>query len=149
MKLSAMRSLDSLRLFVSLSPPHPVHFARFNLLPLMLMCFPHVILLLSRFSDKKLERGKWSDIYFLSFPPFLSSPLCPFLALIHPTSLFLAVTLTCISFHTQGPNEIKLYSHLSQWRTCCCCCTCVSSVFLLKWCKVWFSTLSVFITDLL
>lgn len=84
-----------------------------TLYPLIPMSFPLVNLLLSRFSDKKLERGKWNFalIYFLSFflSLFLSS--LSLLALNHLTSLFLAVNLICISFHTQGPSEIKLYSH--------------------------------------
>lgn len=107
--LRAMSFLDSLRLSLSFSLLHLVHFARFNPLPLIPMSFPLINLVLSRFSDKKLERGKWNFaliFFFLSFPP-----LCPLLALNHLASLFLAVNWICISFHTQGPSEIKLYTH--------------------------------------
>lgn len=64
--LTAMRFLDSRRLSLS-SLPHLVHFAHFHPLPLIPLSFPLVNLLLSRFSDKKLERGKWNFalVYFL------------------------------------------------------------------------------------
>lgn len=57
--LTAMRCLFSLRLFLSFSLSHLVHFVHFNPSPpLTPMSFPLVNLLHSRFSDKKLERGK-------------------------------------------------------------------------------------------
>lgn len=103
--LTAMRFLDSLRLSLSFSLLHLVYFARSNPLPLTPMSLPTVNLLLSWFSDKKLERGKWNFalIYFPSFFLSLLSSLS-LLALNHLTSLSLAVNLICISFHTQGLN---------------------------------------------
>lgn len=117
-----------------------VHFAHFNPLPFVPMSFPYVILLLSRFSDKKLERGKWTFalIYSLSFSSILSS-LSPQLSI--TSSLLLAVNLICTSFHPQGPSEIKLYTNCYvnmeslQWYTGHCSWTCISAflLFLLKW----------------
>lgn len=82
---------------------------------------PPVNLLLTPFSDKKLERGKWNFAivcflsFFSSFPVRAVPPSFPFLL---PS--FLAVNLLCISFRAQGPSEIKLCSRslVLLWKPC-------------------------------
>lgn len=108
--LTATRCLFSLRffcLFLSYTricpcqPPPTSH-------PLVKL--PH-----SRFSDKKLERGKCvlplRSSSFFGFPSFLSSLSLSLSALDHLTALFFCCEQ---SFRTQGPIEIKIHTH------CCC-----------------------------
>lgn len=114
--LITMSCLFSLRFFIfclllsytwsilsmSTSPSHP------------LVKLPH-----SRFSDKKLERGKcvlpWRSSSFFTFPSFLSSLSLSLSALHHLTSLFFCCEQ---SLHTQGPAEIKLHTHCCYQTHC-------------------------------
>ena len=150
--LTAMRFLDSLRLSLSFSLLHLVYFARFNPLPPHTYVLPTVNLLLSWFSDKKLERGKWNFalLYFPSlFLSFLSS--LSLLALNDLTSLSLCCEFNMhfISHSRTQLNETSNSLKPTQSYICCCSCTCTVlvcvSLRFSSWSdfKVWFPSLSV------
>lgn len=150
--LTAMRFLDSLRLlFVFLSPTSCL-LCPFQPFTPHTYVLPTVNLLLSWFSDKKLERGKWNFalIYFPSFfLSFLSS--LSLLALNHLTSLSLCCEFNMhfISHSRTQLNETSNSLKPMQSYICCCSCTCTLPVFVFlqfsSWSdlNVWFSSLSV------
>lgn len=117
-------------LSMSTSPTHP------------LVKLPH-----SRFSDKKLERGKcvlpWRSSSLFTFPSFLSSLSLSLSALDQLTGLFFCCEQ---SLHTQGTTEIKLHTHCCYYLHTALLKWLLSLIFLLE-CFPYGSTVTLALCD--